>query len=123
MIACGILALADPKSPIEFEQQFGVALQLLPDYLALMGDSIDNIIGVPGVGAKTAATLLQHYQGIPEILANVDALDQLPIRGAKTLADKIKPFADQLTLNLQLTTIRCDIPLYGWIVSIAPAGN
>lgn len=102
---------AEPKSAADFEAQFGIPMQRLPDYLALVGDTIDSIDGVPGIGAKTAAAILQEFNGVEAILANLDQLADLPVRGAKKLAEKIDPYAEQLRLNLQLTTICTDVSL------------
>ena len=102
---------AEPRSIAELEAAFGVPLTRLPDYLALVGDAIDSIPGVPGIGAKTAAAILQKYNNVTELLANLDSLAELPIRGAATLAGKIEPYREQLQMARQLTEICCQVPL------------
>ena len=69
------------------KEKFGVGPELIIDYLALMGDKVDNIPGVPGVGEKTALGLLVGVGGGLDVLyANLDKVPELPIRGAKGLS-------------------------------------
>ena len=72
--------LLDREAVIE---KYGIPPELIIDYLALMGDSADNIPGVAGVGEKTALGLLQGIGSMAEIYANLDKVAELPIRGAK----------------------------------------
>ncbi len=81
------------------------------DYLALVGDSSDNIPGVPKVGPKTAVALLEHFEHVDDVLANIDAVAELSIRGAKSLAQRVDEFRDQLLLSHDLATIRTDVEL------------
>jgi len=92
-------------------EKFGVKPSQLIDYLALVGDSIDDIPGVPGIGPKTAAGLLQAHPNIIEIFRNIDKLHTLPIRGAGKLADKLAEHTAQIAMSRQLATIVEDIPL------------
>ncbi|MDM8348905.1 DNA polymerase I [Pseudomonas sp. sp1636] len=92
--------------------KFGVAPELIIDYLALMGDKVDNIPGVPGVGEKTALGLLVGLGGGLDIIyANLDQVAGLPIRGAKTLAAKLSEHRDMAYLSYELATIKLDVPL------------
>ncbi|OAN24856.1 DNA polymerase I [Pseudomonas oryzihabitans] len=92
--------------------KFGVGPELIIDYLALMGDKIDNIPGVPGVGEKTAAGLLNGIGGgLDTLYANLDAVAALPLRGAKSLAAKLDQHRKQAYLSYQLATIKLDVPL------------
>lgn len=92
--------------------KFGVGPELIIDYLALMGDKIDNIPGVPGVGEKTAAGLLNGIGGgLDTLYANLDAVAALPLRGAKSLAAKLDQHREQAYLSYQLATIKLDVPL------------
>ncbi|WP_300653012.1 5'-3' exonuclease H3TH domain-containing protein, partial [Pseudomonas sp.] len=92
--------------------KFGVGPELIIDYLALMGDKVDNIPGVPGVGEKTAQGLLVGIGGgLDVIYANLDKVAGLPIRGAKTLAAKLTEHRDMAYLSYQLATIKLDVPL------------
>lgn len=92
-------------------EKFGVKPSQLVDYLALLGDSIDDIPGVPGIGAKTAAGLLQAHKDILEIFRNIDQLHTLPIRGAGKLADKLIEHTKQIAMARQLAQIVENIPL------------
>ena len=92
-------------------ERFGVRPDQIIDYLALVGDSSDNIPGVPKVGAKTAAALLEHFDHVDEILADLPAVGELPIRGAAGLAKRLEEHRDTLELSRQLATIRCDLDL------------
>lgn len=92
-------------------KKFQVRADQIIDYLALVGDSSDNIPGVPKVGAKTAVALLAEFSSIDDILANLDAVADLPIRGAKSLAERIEANCDVLQLSRRLATIKCDVPL------------
>ncbi|MDX1367551.1 DNA polymerase I [Pseudomonas sp.] len=92
--------------------KFGVGPELIIDYLALMGDKVDNIPGVPGVGEKTALGLLVGIGGgLDVIYANLDQVAGLPIRGAKTLAAKLTEHRDMAYLSYELATIKLDVPL------------
>lgn len=92
--------------------KFGVGPELIIDYLALMGDKVDNIPGVPGVGEKTAQGLLVGIGGgLDGIYANLDQVAGLPIRGAKTLAAKLTEHRDMAYLSYELATIKLDVPL------------
>jgi DNA polymerase-1 len=92
-------------------KRFGVRADQIIDYLALVGDSSDNIPGVPKVGAKTATSLLQHYAHIDDILADLDGVAGLPLRGAKGLAERLDKHRDTLAMSRELATIRCDLKL------------
>lgn len=96
---------APPKSQRQVEKDLEIGCAQMADFLALTGDSSDNIAGVPGVGAKTAKQLLRHYADIKTILEHLDQLQDLPIRGAAKLADKLDNCREQLLLSHQLTTI------------------
>lgn len=89
----------------------GVEAHQLIDYLALCGDAVDNIPGVPGIGAKTAAALLAHFVTLDALLARVDEVPYLRLRGAAGVAVKLKAHREQALLCRQLTTIACDVPL------------
>ncbi|MBU1331923.1 MAG: DNA polymerase I [Gammaproteobacteria bacterium] len=92
--------------------KFGVGPELIIDYLALMGDKVDNIPGVPGVGEKTALGLLVGVGGGLDVLyANLDKVPELPIRGAKTLPAKLLEHRDMAYLSYALATIKLDVPL------------
>ena len=92
-------------------EKFGVWPHQLSDYLALVGDVSDDIPGVPGLGAKTAQHLLDYYGSIEHLWGNLDQLTHLPIRGAKSLGEKLLHHKDQIVIAQQLATIVQDVPL------------
>jgi DNA polymerase-1 len=91
--------------------KFGVPPELIIDLLALMGDKVDNIPGVAGVGEKTATALLQHLGGMTAIYQQLDAVAALPIRGAKSLAGKLELAQADAKLSYELATIKTDCEL------------
>ena len=95
-------------------QKFGLPPELIIDYLALMGDKVDNIPGVPGVGGKTALGLLQGVGGgLDAIYGDLEKVKALDFRGAKTLPKKLEEHRDQAFLSYQLATIKtdCELPV------------
>ena len=92
-------------------EKFVVPPELIIDLLALMGDKVDNIPGVAGVGEKTATALLQHLGGLDSIYAQLDAVAELPIRGAKGLAAKLEGAKSDAELSYELATIKTDCEL------------
>jgi len=92
-------------------KKFGVGPELIIDLLALMGDKVDNIPGVPGVGEKTALGLLQNLGGISDIYKNLDKVAGLSFRGAKTMAPKLEANQDKAELSYTLATIKTDVEL------------
>ncbi|MCQ3033551.1 DNA polymerase I [Pseudomonas syringae] len=94
------------------KEKFGVGPEHIIDYLALMGDKVDNIPGVPGVGEKTAVGLLVGVGGgLKELYENLEMVATLPIRGAKTLAAKLEEHRAMAFLSYELATIKIDVPL------------
>ncbi|MCO7515582.1 DNA polymerase I [Pseudomonas guariconensis] len=93
-------------------EKFGVGPEHIIDFLALMGDKVDNIPGVPGVGEKTAVGLLTGIGGgLCELYDNLDKVPALPIRGAKGLPAKLEEHRDAAFLSYELATIKIDVPL------------
>ena len=90
---------------------FGVWPEQIADFLALAGDSVDNIKGVPGVGKKTAEALLSHFGSLDDIYANLDKVHEVNVRGAKTLGTKLENHKDDALLARRLTGIACDAPI------------
>ena len=93
------------------KEKYGFGPELMIDFLALMGDKIDNIPGVPGVGEKTALGLIQGLGGLDAIYANLEAVRTLDFRGAKKMPEKLQEHRDQAFLSYQLATIKTDVPL------------
>jgi len=90
------------------KKRFGVGPELIIDFLALMGDKVDNIPGVPGVGEKTALGLLQGLGSLEDIYANLDKVAELSFRGAKTMGKKLEDNKEMAFLSYQLATIKLD---------------
>ena len=99
------------KGRIKYDQIpefFGVWPEQIADFLALAGDSADNIPGVPGVGKKTAAALLQHFGSLEKVYDNLERVHEVNVRGAKTLGDKLNTHKDAAMLARKLTGLVCD---------------
>lgn len=91
--------------PAEVEAKMGVAPHRIVEFLGLMGDSVDNIPGVPGVGAKTAAKLLGQFGSLEAVLAGA-----AEVSGAK-LRENLDHYADQARLSAELCRLKDDVPL------------
>ncbi|WP_421868535.1 DNA polymerase I [Motiliproteus sp.] len=92
-------------------EKFGIGPELIIDYLALMGDKVDNIPGVPGVGEKTALALLQGIGGISDLYQRLDQIADLGFRGSKSMAKKLEDNREQAELSYLLATIKTDVEL------------
>lgn len=101
-------------------ENFGVWPEQIADFLALAGDSVDNIKGVPGVGKKTAAALLEHFGSLDNIYANLDSVHEVNVRGAKTLAEKLAAHKEDAILARRLTGIACDAPYERPLTGLKP---
>jgi len=95
----------------EIGARFGAVPELIADFLALTGDSVDNIPGVPGIGRKTAAELFAVFGSLDELYANLGRVAGLNLRGAGGIAAKLLAHKDAAYLARRLTGILCDIPL------------
>jgi DNA polymerase I len=95
----------------EIAGRFGVAPERMADYLALTGDAVDNIPGVPGVGPKTAAALMGRYASLDELYNDLDAVAYLPLRGASRLPERLRLHREAAFLARSLTRIHCDAPM------------
>ena len=108
-----INTMTDTLMDIEgVKEKFGIPPELIIDYLALMGDKVDNIPGVPGVGEKTALALLQGIGGLTDLYANLDKIAGLTFRGSKTMAKKLEENREAADLSYLLATIKTDVPLH-----------
>lgn len=110
----------DPAGVVE---KFGIKPDNIIDFLALMGDKVDNIPGVAGVGEKTALALIQNLGGIDDIYRQLDAVADLPIRGAKKLGDKLAVAEQDARLSYQLATIKLDVELAEGIAAYMASQN
>ncbi|MCU7553632.1 DNA polymerase I [Alteromonas sp. ASW11-19] len=93
------------------KEKFGIPPELVIDFLALKGDKVDNIPGVPGVGDKSAQALLNGIGGIDAIYENLDKIADLSFRGSKTMAKKMAEYEEQARLSYELATIKIDMEL------------
>jgi 5'-3' exonuclease len=91
--------------PAEVRERYGISADQFPDFLALMGDSIDNIPGVPGIGEKTARDLLQRYGAVEAVLERAAEAPRPKVREA------LQRYAEQARLSKRLATIRTDLPI------------
>ena len=92
-------------------EKLGVHPHQVADYLALYGDAVDKIPGVPGIGAKTAAALLSHFGSLEALLERVDEVPFLRLRGAASCAVKLREHGEQALLYRRLTRIALDAPV------------
>lgn len=99
----------------EIGARFGAAPELIADFLALTGDAVDNIPGVPGIGKKTAAELFAVFGSLDELYANLERVATLKLRGAGGIAAKLLAHKETAYLARRLTGILCDIPLHAHV--------
>jgi 5'-3' exonuclease len=97
-------------NPNQVKEKFGVLPEQIADYLALAGDSVDNIPGVPGVGPKSASALLSHFGDLDSIFERLEEVEHLSIRGAKSLQKKLQDNRDAAELARRLTIIDTAVP-------------
>lgn len=91
-------------------EKFGVSPAQIPDYLGLVGDKIDNLPGVPGIGAKSAAAVLQAFETIEDVPDDFDAWGDVSVRGAKRMAEKIAEHRDRALKTKDLATVLRAVP-------------
>lgn len=108
--------------PAEIEAKLGVRPAQVPDFLGLAGDSVDDIPGVRGVGAKTAAALLAAFDDLDALYADLDAVAELPIRGARSLAKKLEADRETAFLSRTLATLSLDAPAAATLEGLAWPG-
>jgi DNA polymerase-1 len=95
----------------DIERHYGVRPERFADYLALAGDESDNIPGVPGVGHRTAASLMKAFASLDDLYEDLDGVASLKIRGAGTLGARLAAHREAVFLARRLTRISCDLPL------------
>jgi 5'-3' exonuclease len=103
-------------------QRWGVAANQIADLLALTGDAVDNIPGVPGIGPKTAARLLNEFPDLEALLANIQAVGSMKLRGAARIMNLLDTHSDTVRLARRLTGIKTDIPMAVAADDLLPAG-
>ena len=103
---------ADVRSgPDEVREKFGVSPLQLADYLALAGDTIDNIPGAPGIGPKSAAALLNHFGSIDEMYKRIDEVETIKLRGARKARQTLEAYREAIDIYRQITPIHVDVPM------------
>jgi 5'-3' exonuclease len=95
----------------EVEAGFGAIPERMADFQALVGDSVDNIPGVPGVGPKTAGALMREFSSLESLFDNLEAVTRLPVRGARGIANRLREHRDTAFLARRLTRIETDMAL------------
>lgn len=106
----------------EVVRRFGVEPGQIPDYLGLAGDSVDNIPGVAGIGKKTAVALLGAFADLDQLYANLERVQALELRGARTLAAKLDAGRELAFLSRELATIALDAPVRATLRDLALRG-
>ncbi|MEO8160270.1 MAG: 5'-3' exonuclease H3TH domain-containing protein [Arenimonas sp.] len=91
--------------------RYGVHAHQVADYLGLTGDAVDNIPGVPGIGAKSAAALLEHFGSLDALLERLAEVPFLRLRGSAAHATRLQAHRELALLSRRLATIACDAPL------------
>jgi 5'-3' exonuclease len=110
--ADAVMDIGSPaRSRLQWQEAQGLSCKQLPDYLALVGDAVDDIPGVAGIGPVSATEILKKYPTLEAVFEHLDALHELPCRGAKTLAGKLLAQRDELFLFRKLCRLRDDVPL------------
>ena len=107
----------------DVQEGFGALPERMADYQALVGDSVDNIPGVPGVGPKTAAALMREFESLESLFDDLDAVARLPLRGARGVAKRLAEHREAAFLARRLTRIATDMPLSvepGELVPVRP---
>ncbi len=94
----------EPLHEAHIVDKWGVQPRQIPDFLALVGDPIDDIPGVPGIGKKTAAALLNYFTNVETLLAQRDTVAALPLRGAAQVMGKLTEYEQQIAISKQLAT-------------------
>ena len=105
------LAKGERSGPKEIEARMGVPPELVPDYLSLVGDAVDNIPGVAGIGARTACALLRELGGIDAFPRDPAAWEKLELKNALRIAQRLEEGGERLALSRELVRLREDLPL------------
>jgi DNA polymerase-1 len=104
----------------DMERRFGVSPERFADYLALTGDAVDNIPGVPGIGPKTAALLMKEFASLDELYGDLARILRTPkVRGPVALRARLNEHRDGVFLARQLTSIACNVPIEGGTAAVS----
>jgi 5'-3' exonuclease len=115
-------ARGERLGPAEVAARFGVRPAQIPDYLGLAGDAVDSIPGVRGVGAKTAAALLGHFADLDALYAGLEAVPELPLRGARAVAERLAAGREAAFLSRELATLSREAPAKAGLRELAWKG-
>jgi DNA polymerase I len=117
----GKLSLYDPMAeasgrggvtgPAEVEKKLGVRPDQVVEYMAILGDKIDNVPGIPGIGEVTAASLIRHFGSVEEMLRRPDEIPKAVTRGGEKVKEKIVSSADRIRTNRRLVVLDCELAL------------
>jgi DNA polymerase-1 len=105
------LGRGGPLDAAGVEARFGVPPSLIADFLALCGDSVDNVPGIPGIGHKTAAVLLKHYGGLEALLLAPERVVEIELRGRDAIAARVRAGAEAARLGRRLTALEHHVPI------------
>jgi len=95
----------------EVREKFGVAPEQVIEVMGLMGDAVDNIPGVKGIGEKTASALIQQFQTLENLYNRLDEIEQMKLRGAARVRELLEKGKDTAFLSRDLATVKRDVPL------------
>lgn len=107
--------------PAEVKEKFGVHAHQIADYLALAGDSVDNIPGAPGIGAKSAAKILAHFGDIDSLYLAIDEIENIGLRGASKAKQTLLECENKVRMFQEITRIKCDIDLQVSLEDLEPS--
>src|SRR5512138_848060 len=97
--------------PAEVEKKLGVRPDQVVEYMAILGDKIDDVPGIPGVGEVTATALVKYFGTVEEMLGRAAEIPKAVSRGGAKLQEKITGAAERIRLNRKLVSLRCDLEL------------
>jgi DNA polymerase-1 len=97
--------------PGEVEKKLGVRPDQVVEYMSILGDKIDNVPGIPGVGEVTAAALIRYFGTAEEMLRRPEEIPKAVVRGGEKLREKIVANAERIRMNRRLVALRCDLVL------------
>ncbi len=97
--------------PGEVEKKLGIRPDQVVEYMALLGDKVDNVPGIPGVGEKTAAALIQRFGSVEEMLRRPDEIPEAVSRGGEKLKERLLANVERIRTNLRLVALKRDLPL------------
>jgi len=95
----------------EVEKKLGVRPEQVVEYMAILGDKIDDVPGIPGVGEVTAAALVRHFGTVEAMLERPDEIPKAVTRGGERLKEKIVANAERIRTNKRLVALKCDMEL------------